>query len=79
MALFKKGKKTTKGGKKKKAPGQYMSGNQQMMGQYDGMITPRNENVNMERVEEDNEEDMAPEEQQQQMMEQQQQVEAKIQ
>ena len=43
-----------------------------MMGQYDGMITPRNENQNMERVEEDNEEDMAPEEQQlmgqQQMM-----------
>jgi hypothetical protein len=35
------------------------------MGQYDGMITPRNENQNMERVEEDNEEDnMAPEEQQ---------------
>jgi hypothetical protein len=65
MALFKKGKKGSKGGKKKKAGGQqFMSGNQQMMGQYDGMITPRNENQNMERVEEDNEEDMAPEEQQ---------------
>lgn len=60
MALFKKGKKPTKG--KKKQPGQF-SGNQQMMGQYEGMITPRNENQNMERVEEDNEEDIVPEQQ----------------
>ena len=27
--------------------------------QYDGMITPRNDQQNMERVEEDQEEDMA--------------------
>jgi hypothetical protein len=61
MALFKKGKKGVKHGKKKMAAPQVMSGNHQMIGQYDEMITPRNENQqNMERVEEDKEEDQAP-------------------
>jgi hypothetical protein len=51
MALFKKGKKTGKGKKKKGGPGQYT--NQE----YNEMITPRNDQ-NMERVEEANEEDL---------------------
>ena len=68
MALFKKGKGGVKaaGGKvlKKKKQGynNMQSSQQQPMmqhEQYDGMITPRNDQQNMERVEEDNEEDVA--------------------
>jgi len=43
MALFKKGKKGTKGKKKQVGQQQMMAGNQPLMGQYDEMITPRNE------------------------------------
>lgn len=68
MALFKKGKKTAGGAKKK---GKGMRGQDMMGGQggeYNEMLTPRNEGVpqNMERVEEDQEEDMAGHEESQQ-------------
>ena len=72
IALFKKGKKAAgaKAPVKKGKKGQSYMVNDPREGQYDSMITPRNDQSaqNMERVEEDQEEEMAGHDESQQIM-----------